>query len=213
VTASNPFEEHTDRYDRWFENHEDAYRSELNAVRTLLDPFDRGLEIGVGTGHFAEPLGIATGIDPSLAMLGRARDRGVVPVQGIGETLPFSQDSFDAVVLVTTICFVEDLRRTLEEAHRVLDDGGQLVVGYVDSESPLGRTYREKQNGHPFYDDATFVSTDELCDTLKRCGFEDFTTVQTLFEHPDAMTEPDPVEDGRGDGSFVVLSARAFTSS
>ena len=53
-----PFEAHQERYDSWFERHAAAYYSELLAVRALLPWEGRGLEVGVGTGRFAAPLGV-----------------------------------------------------------------------------------------------------------------------------------------------------------
>ena len=76
--ATEPFEQLTERYDRWFEDHQDAYVSELLAVRALLPLGAQGLEVGVGTGRFAGPLGVGWGVDPAAGVLPYARERGVV---------------------------------------------------------------------------------------------------------------------------------------
>ena len=115
-----PFEEHTDRYEAWFDEYEDVYRSELDALDRLVRGGD-GLAIGVGSGRFAEPLGIEVGVDPSGAMLELARERGIEPVSGVAERLPFASGVFDTALLVTSICFVDDIPATLAEAARVLD--------------------------------------------------------------------------------------------
>lgn len=74
---TDPFDSHTDRYDTWFEHHPAIYESELNAIRQLLPPgFESGLEVGVGTGRFAAPLGIATGLEPSIKMGAVAPEAG-----------------------------------------------------------------------------------------------------------------------------------------
>jgi SAM-dependent methyltransferase len=205
-----PFEEHTDRYDRWFEAHPEAYQSELAAIeRTMPDvhPED-AVEIGVGSGLFAAALDIGLGVDPSPAMLARARDRGITPVRGVAEHLPLAADSVEFALLVTTICFVDDVDRTLTEAARVLKPGATLAIGFVDRESPLGERYLEKQASNPFYRDATFLSVREVLDALERSDFGISTVVQTLFADPEDLVEPDPIEDGWGDGSFVVVAAR-----
>jgi SAM-dependent methyltransferase len=77
------------RYEAWFRRHPAAYHSELLAVRALLPWEGLGLEIGVGTGRFAAPLGISVGLDPSGAMLAYAIARGVSGIQGVAEALPF----------------------------------------------------------------------------------------------------------------------------
>ncbi|WP_178916212.1 class I SAM-dependent methyltransferase [Natronomonas gomsonensis] len=209
MPVTEPFEEHTDRYDEWFQEYEHAYRSELAALERLVGDPGRGLEIGVGTGRFAVPLGIEVGVDPSTRMLERAAERGIEVIGGVAEALPFRSGTFDTALVVTTICFVDDIAETLREARRVLAPGGRLVVGYVDSESPLGERYEAKKADNPFYRDATFVSTAELLEAMESAGFGSFESVQTVFRMPEEMTEPDRVESGRGEGSFVGLAATA----
>ncbi|MCU4717937.1 class I SAM-dependent methyltransferase [Halapricum hydrolyticum] len=202
-----PFEEHTDRYEAWFDEYEAVYESELNALDRLLDD-GRALEVGVGSGRFAAPLGIDIGVDPTIGMLQRARRREIDVVRGVAEQLPFAEETFETVLLVTTICFVEDVPATLAEARRVLAPDGDLVLGYVDRHSPVGEIYEQHKEESPFYRDATFVSTDQLRGALLDAGFTDFEIVQTVFRWIDEVDEPEPVEPGYGDGSFVVIKAR-----
>ncbi|WP_254841064.1 class I SAM-dependent methyltransferase [Natronomonas marina] len=207
MPKSEPFERHTDRYEAWFETHEAAYRSELAALERLIPRPGFGIEIGVGTGRFADPLGMAVGLDPAREMLVRSRRRGLDVVRGVAESLPFEDDTFDTALVVTTICFVDDVPATLAEARRILRPDGSLVVGYVDRDSPVGRVYQEKKSENPFYREATFVSTDELVDALEAAGFSEFEFVQTIYEWPGDIDEPEPVREGYGDGSFVGLGA------
>ncbi|MEF8774237.1 MAG: class I SAM-dependent methyltransferase [Halobacteriales archaeon] len=207
MPKSAPFEEHTDRYDAWFDHFEPVYRSELDALERLVPEAGLGVELGVGSGQFAEPLGIEVGVDPAKAMLERARARDIDVVRGVAEELPFADGAFDTALMVTTVCFVDDITRSLREARRVLAPDGALVMGYIDRESPVGRIYQENKDENPFYRDATFVSTDELVDQLEAAGFEEFEFVQTVFEWIEEIDEPEPVEDGYGDGSFVGIRA------
>lgn len=202
-----PFEDYTERYDRWFEEYEDAYQSELEALRRLVPPTGYGLEIGVGSARFSAPLDIDIGVDPSEEMLGYARERGTETVKGVAEFLPFKDGTFDTVLLVTTICFVDDIPLTLAEAARVLDSDGALVMGYIDKNSPVGRIYQEKKTENPFYREAVFVSTDEIVEELETTGFSDFEFVQTIYHWPDEIDDPEPVDEGYGDGSFVGIKA------
>ena len=199
-----PFEEHTAEYEQWFEENEGAYRAELAALRRLVPSAGDGLEIGVGSGRFAAPLGIGVGVDPSKKMLDIARDRGVEVVRGVAESLPFAAGAFDTALIVTTICFVDDIPRTVAEAARVLGPEGRFVIGYIDSESPVGERYRAEKAENPFYREATFVSTAELVDALEAAGFTEFGFVQTIYDWPD---EPERIEPGYGDGSFVGVRA------
>ena len=67
------------------------------------------MEIGVGTGRFAEPLGFREGVEPSPAMAERARRRGLEVTDGVAENLPLPDATYDVALMVTTICFVDDL--------------------------------------------------------------------------------------------------------
>jgi ubiquinone/menaquinone biosynthesis C-methylase UbiE len=204
---AEPFEEHTERYEDWFEDHEDAYRSELAALERLVPATGRGLEIGVGSGRFAAPLGLDVGIDPAEAMLDQARERGVDVVKGVAEDLPFRDGTFETALIVTTICFVDDIPRTLAETDRVLSESGQLVLGYIDKDSPGGRSYQEKKETNPFYRGATFVSTEDLLEALEAAGFTDLEFVQTMYHWLDEIDGLEPIEEGYGNGSFVGIGA------
>jgi SAM-dependent methyltransferase len=222
MALTDPFDEHAERYEGWFEAHEEAYRSELDALQRFVpDDSEEGddsaggdsddhdaVEIGVGTGQFAAPLGVGVGVDPSERMLRRAGERGVETLCGVAEALPFGSATFDTALVVTTICFVDDVGRALREARRVLRPDGQLVVGFIDEDSPVGRQYRAGKDDNPFYRDATFVSAGELVRELEVAGFGEFEFVQTVFDMPGELTEPNSVRDGYGEGVFVVVRAR-----
>jgi SAM-dependent methyltransferase len=202
-----PFEEHTDRYDEWFEDYDAVYQSELAALDRLVPETGRGVEIGVGTGRFAAPLGIDVGIEPAAAMRQQARERGIDVVGGVAESLPFRDGVFETALIVTTICFVDDIPKTLSEADRILSQSGSLVIGYIDKDSPVGQIYQENKEHNPFYRDATFVSTETLLEELEAAGFTDFEFVQTVYNWIDEIDDPEPVDEGYGDGSFVGIKA------
>lgn len=208
MVTTEPFEEHTERYEEWFETHDAAYRSEVEAVDELLPDTNRALEIGVGSGRFADPLEIPVGIDPSRNMLARARNRDIEVGVGVAEHLPFQRESFDAVLLVTTICFVDDVTATLKETRRVLDTQGRLVVGFVDKQSSLGQRYQEIRDDSHFYRNATFFSTEELRSALKNHGFTNITVRQTLFSGLDGIDTPEESYEGFGEGSFIVITGQ-----
>jgi SAM-dependent methyltransferase len=207
VPRIEPFEHHLVRYEAWFERHRHAYLSELRAVEALVPTEGTGVEIGVGTGRFAGPLGIRLGVDPSRAMAVAARRRGVRVIAGVAEALPLPARCVDYAVMITTVCFVDDLRAAFAEAHRVLHPGGALVVGLVDSTSALGQVYERSRSQNVFYEVATFYSATETAEHLMRAGFGDVTSVQTLFHLPTEMLTVDRLEPGWGRGSFVVLRA------
>jgi SAM-dependent methyltransferase len=205
VPKIRPFEDHVERYEAWFDRHALAHESEIRAVRELLPRDGEGLEVGVGTGRFAVPLGVRVGVEPSRAMAQLATERGVDVRQGFAENLPCEDCMFAYVLLVVTICFLDDVHLSLREARRVLEPGGHILIGFVDRVSPLGRAYEKRKKDSVFYREATFFSTDEVVFHLSEAGFGDFVFRQTIFQDPAEMKTVDRVEQGHGEGSFVVV--------
>jgi SAM-dependent methyltransferase len=113
-----------------------------------LQPGDRLLELGVGTGRLALPLlaeGLAVwGIDLSRSMLEvlRAKPEGwrIGVVEGDVTALPFPARAFDAVLAVHVFHLVAGWQNGLREAARVLRPAGAFLLGWgghADPGSPL----------------------------------------------------------------------------
>ncbi len=202
------FEKHTREYDRWFETHAYAYESEVLAVRSLLPRSGKGLEVGVGTGRFASRVGIKVGVEPAQAMASIARQRGIEVYEATADALPFADESFDSVLMVTTICFLIDPLQSLREAWRVLKPRGHIVIGMIDKDSHLGKAYEAKKNRSTFYRYSHFHSVTKVINWLLRSGFGSIKTCQTIFTPPTDMVDIEPVKDGYGEGGFVVIAAQ-----
>lgn len=199
------FEKHTSQYESWFAENKWTYQAELKAVQSLLPKSKRMLEIGVGTGRFAVPTGIRFGVEPSPKMGSIARQQGIQVVRGVAEALPLANQAFDAALMVTTICFVDNLLQSMREAGRVLKENGSLVIGFVDKESPIGQIYLAHQHESAFYKEATFYSTAEVLNGMKKAGFANFALRQTIFKPLSQIDKNEPVKAGYGAGSFVVM--------
>ncbi len=204
----NLFDKYAERYEDWFKKNELAYKSELQAVKAQLPKSGKGIEIGIGSGRFAVPLGIKMGVDPSRKMREIAQKRGVKTICGVAENLPFGDSQFDFALMVTTICFVNDLNASFQEAYRILNSGGVLIIGFIDKESPVGRMYRHYKAKSVFYRKATFYTVDEVVSKLKKAGFKKFSFTQTIFRGLAEINEIEPAKDGYGEGSFVVIKAK-----
>ncbi|MCD4703948.1 MAG: class I SAM-dependent methyltransferase [Methanosarcinaceae archaeon] len=202
-----PFETHAPRYNDWFERNELVYGSELWAVREQLPDSSDALEVGVGSGRFATSLGIRYGLDPSATMARLATENGVKTVCGVAEMLPFADQCFDLVLMVTTVCFLDDVDAAFREAYRVLRPEGHLVVAFVDKDSPIGRVYQQKKDQSVFYREAIFYSTGTIIHHLRKCGFFDISCMQTLFDNLSDITRIESPCHGYGRGSFVVVRA------
>ena len=105
------------------------------------------LEIGAGTGlgfsHSSVHAPVLA-IDPSLAMLRRARERAaaaaatIMLVAAEAESLPFRDDAFDESVVELAMCTIEHPARALSEMRRVIRPGGALrMLEHVRFEQPV----------------------------------------------------------------------------
>lgn len=206
----NVFEEAAVEYDEWFETHKWVYQSEVAAVRKFIPETGEGVEIGVGTGRFSIPFGIKVGVEPARAMAEIAKKKGITVYDAKAEHLPFQDNSFDFALIVTTLCFLEDPFQALKEMKRILKPTGRIVIGMLDEDSPRGKLYEEKRKKSKFYRDARFYSVNQVLDWLKKLGFNNLQTVQTIFRNSDEIRSLEPVEEGYGKGLFVVISEGAM---
>ena len=83
----------------------------------------------------------------------------------------------------------------------------EIGVGTGRFAAPLGKYYQQIKEKNPFYKEAKFISTKELVNILKKVGFKNFTFVQTIFHKPEDIKQVEPVKNGFGEGSFVVVRA------
>ncbi len=165
------FEELAAEYDRWFDDHPEVYHAQVSLLRSALPRSGRGLEVGVGSGRFADLLGIGSGIDPAREMLRMAHNRGTGVVQGKGEVLPYLSDSFDYVLMMTVICFVQDPILILSEILRVLKPGGALVTGFIEKGGEIALQYSQEKTKGRFLQYARFLTADEVADFFVRAGY------------------------------------------
>jgi ubiquinone/menaquinone biosynthesis C-methylase UbiE len=202
-----PFEKHPLRYEQWFEKNKFAYESELQAIREQLPGRGEGVEIGVGSGRFAAPLGIKLGIEPSSKMMEIALRKGIEVIGGVAESLPFHSSQFDFALMVTTVCFLDNVEVAFNEAYRIVKPDGCLIIGFIDKDSPIGQLYQQHKDESVFYKIATFYSVEEVVSYLKKSGFQNFSFTQTIFHNLIEIEGIEPVKEGYGEGSFVVIRA------
>ncbi|MBI4827106.1 MAG: methyltransferase domain-containing protein [Nitrospirae bacterium] len=182
------FDKYAEDYDEWFDSAEGKvlFKLEAASARLLMKGLEHPfLEIGAGTGRFAEALGIEYGIDPSKEVLKIAEMRGIKAETASGEKLPFKDESFGGVLILFTLCFVENPEKVISEAKRVLKTGGGLIVGIINRESLWGKLYAvKKAEGHPIYKHATFYSVNDIKDIIEKAGLSVDSYASTLCQPP-----------------------------
>ena len=206
-----PFEERFDKYDEWYEKYpgERLFKVEVNCLKKLIPDPGFAVEIGVGTGRFAEKLGIKFGLDPAYNPLKISKSRGIIVVQGDGRLTPFPDNTFETVFLIVTICFADNPEMLVKEASRILKPGGRVVLGLVPKNSAWGKYYLKlKAEGHFFYKYADFYTVSEVSSMLEESSFEHPTGLSTLFDPPPHGSDKEFIEDKlREDAGFVCITS------
>ena len=163
--------------------------------------------MGCGTGIFT--LDILSfgprviGLDISRPMIkGAYRKLKKYPFKGIvGDMmcLPFADNSFDKVVSVTAIEFVQDAQRAVYELFRVTKRSGRVVVTTLNSLSPWAARRIEKAGKGPsIFEKTIFRSPDDIRSLSSVNG-----RIQTAvhFQKDDAPGEAHKIErEGRRRG-------------
>jgi len=106
----------------------------------------RILDIGCGCSKFThenrsftlirENASYYAAVEPSWEMLSQSiSEQSILPtfenftlVRGVGEALPFPDDSFDLIIIKSTLDHCHDAEKTIQECFRVLAPGGTVLI-------------------------------------------------------------------------------------
>ena len=144
-----------------------------------VQPADRVLEVGFGGGELLGRIaaratdGLVVGVDFAPEMVERGAEHygalveaGQVVFQcANAEALPYPDRHFTKVGTVNTLYFWDDPARVLAEFHRVLAEGGLLVVGFAPKSEMQDRPF--VAHGFTLYD------ADEVGLMMEKAGFGD----------------------------------------
>lgn len=169
------------------------------------------LDLGCAGGFMSEALddrgAIVTGIDPAEDAISAARahaggaERSIGYDVGVGEALPYADESFDAVVCVDVLEHVADLSQVICEVARVLKPGGTFCFDTINRNALASfavvtmaeDVLRLLPRGT--HDPALFIKPGELLSRLRDAGLV-----------PDEITGFGPRGiNGRGDPTFGRL--------
>jgi SAM-dependent methyltransferase len=159
-----------DDYEAWYATPRGRWIGETEyalAARGLAaQPGECLLDVGCGTGWFtrraaADDL-VATGLDPNADWLEYARAHSSPAlnwVEGDARDLPFADASFDHVLSIAALCFVDDERRAVAEAVRVARR--RFALGWLNRASLL-YWQKGRHGGSGAYRGARWHSTREV---------------------------------------------------
>jgi SAM-dependent methyltransferase len=147
---------------RWIGETEYALAARLLAAQSG----DSLLDVGCGTGWFTRRAAadglVATGLDPNAVWLDYARTH-ISPtlswVEGDARDLPFADASFDHVLSIAALCFVDDERRAVAEAVRVARH--RFAIGWLNRSSLL-YWQKGREGGSGAYRGARWHSAGEV---------------------------------------------------
>ena len=124
---------------------------EVEYVHRELKGYQNILDIGCGIGQFEEKLLDLDiiGLDNSAGMLQEARRRSnKIFVFGNAKNLDFDDSSFDAVFYVTTLEFLTNYQKAIQEALRVTKPNGKLLVMILNPESEYFQEHMQRDDSY-----------------------------------------------------------------
>jgi ubiquinone/menaquinone biosynthesis C-methylase UbiE len=120
-----------------------VFAAELGYLLQRLNPGDEILSVGCGPAHIESGLAahgfMVVGLDVSREALACAPD-SVRAVAASAEEMPFPDASFDAVLYIASLQFIENYRTALERTAKVLKPGGRLIAMLLNPASEFFKT-------------------------------------------------------------------------
>jgi SAM-dependent methyltransferase len=119
-----------------------VFRAELDYLTRHLEGSEDILSVGCGPAIIESGLSErgfrVTGLDVSRETLNCAPDR-IRTVAARAEDMPFPESSFDAVIYIASLQFIENYREAIEKTERVLRPDGKLIAMLLNPESVFFR--------------------------------------------------------------------------
>ncbi|OLE74418.1 hypothetical protein AUG19_08735 [archaeon 13_1_20CM_2_54_9] len=148
---------------------------------TKYFPVGRALDLGCSSGNYSPYLGPdVVGLDLDLAALRRATGRNIQAIRSdANQPLPFKDGAFGFVFCSHLIEHVESPIHLLKEVHRVLKDGGLLILGFP-IEAAIVRSFGD----HYFDDHQGHLYSFSPSGIRKLLARTQFSVIRILVEPP-----------------------------
>lgn len=199
-------------YDNWYDHPQgrQVFEAEKNAVEEMIPRTGLGVEIGAGTGIFAESLTdmdrTILCLDPSVEMIKKARKRKTSCLRGVGVPLPIRRGLLDFCYMVTVLEFLNDPVALFKEVKHNSKKNAVFSILFINSDSTWGELYRDiGEKGDPVFKHATFFSLEKVSMLLKKSGYSLIDAKGTLNSDPTNQVVDDRlVEPNSGCGVIIV---------
>ena len=212
--AVKAFDQVAGFYDDWYSHPQgiQVFKAELTAVESLIPDSGLGLEVGAGTGVFAESLTEENRkiicLDPSGAMLGKAKERKMPAIMGVGEHIPITERAVGFAYMVTTLEFLENPVAALKQVRETMKKAAPLTIMFINADSAWGRLYRQiGVKGDPVFRYARLRSLREVHEILFEAGYVIQECVGTLTTGPEELDVGGELKEPGPETGVIVVKA------
>ncbi|HPP87034.1 MAG TPA: hypothetical protein PLM75_04125 [bacterium] len=200
------FDKFADDYNKWFIENEFVYLTELETKRHFCVDASLSIEIGISITKFAEPLKINYGLEPFFSMIRNIKNIfNISVINGIAENIPFKNNIFKTFPLLTTIYFVDDSEKNTAETKRILKINWQIIIAFLDKESPLGKNCQKNKYKSKFYSKTLFYFSEDIARFLTKHKFEDINIIQTVFGNYKEIKNLQTKKNRFGKCNFIII--------
>lgn len=201
-------------YDSWYAEAKgrQVFDAERRVVNMFLPEGGLGLEIGAGTGIFAESLAKVSRpivcLDASKEMLTQAKKRGAPTILGSAQSLPLRGGCLGFAYMITAAEFLPDPQGAFKEANAALRADSPLIVLFINKASAWGELYRRMgENGDPVFSHARLYSEGEMSDILVSSGLRISEEFGTLTSGPSGASEGGEITTPSGRTGVIAVKA------
>jgi SAM-dependent methyltransferase len=202
-------------YDQISQVYDAVRRADVELVEAFrrevpLDEPVRVLDLGCGTGNYADLVQRATGavvcgVEPSAGMLEKARQKNAALVlkQGNAASIPFEKAQLDFVYMTDVIHHVPDLRAMFAEIRRVLRPEGKICIVTQSHAQIALRPIARFFPGTVQVDQSRYPDIPAIIGAAQACGFA-LLREETLFADQPVVLGADFLELVRNKGYSML---------
>lgn len=201
-------------YDDWYDHPQgkQVFEAEKNAVDQMIPRTGLGIEIGAGTGVFAESLTnidrTILCLDPSVEMIKKARKRKMPSLLGVGVPLPIRRDLLDFGYMVTVLEFLNDPVALFKEVKKYSKQNAALSILFINSDSSWGDLYQNiGEKGDPVFKQATLFSLEKVSTLLNKSGYSIIDAKGTLNSDPSNQEVDDRIMEPSSKSGVIIVKA------